>query len=138
MPSACIWRRCDSRPDVTVTRLEVEEASVHVLAGVQPLASESIPLEQASGQRVVGFRAAQGWLTPADLWVLRVLAELDFAYDSSIKPILRDWSGEPWRRFVHCQAFGERELWEIPFSSARVAGLDIPIAGGNYFRQWPH
>lgn len=95
-------------------------------------------LERASGQRVVGYRVADGWLTPADLWALEVLADLDFAYDSSIKPILRDWSGEPWRRFVHRQDIGNRELWEIPFSSARVLGLDIPIAGGNYFRQWPH
>lgn len=94
-------------------------------------------LERASGQRVVGFRVAQGWLTPADMWALGILAGLDFVYDSSIKPILRDWAHEPWRRFVHRQDFGDRHLWEIPFSSARLLGLHVPVAGGNYFRQWP-
>ena len=95
-------------------------------------------LQRASGQPVVGYRVAQGWLAPGDLWALRALAELDFAYDSSIKPILRDWSNEPWRRFVHRQEFDGKGLWEIPLSSARLLGFHIPIAGGNYFRQWPH
>jgi polysaccharide deacetylase family protein (PEP-CTERM system associated) len=95
-------------------------------------------LQRASGQQVLGYRVAQRWLAPGDLWVLRALAELDFAYDSSIKPILRDWSNEPWRRFIHRQEFDGKGLWEIPLSSARLFGFHIPIAGGNYFRQWPH
>jgi polysaccharide deacetylase family protein (PEP-CTERM system associated) len=94
-------------------------------------------LERAAGQPVVGYRVAQGWLARGDLWALRELAELDFAYDSSIKPILRDWSDEPWRRFIHRQEFDGKGLWEIPLSSVRMLGLHIPIAGGNYFRQWP-
>jgi polysaccharide deacetylase family protein (PEP-CTERM system associated) len=95
-------------------------------------------LQRASSQPVVGYRVAQGRLTPGDLWALQELAELDFAYDSSIKPILRDWSNEPWRRFIHRQEFDGKGLWEIPLSSARLLGFHIPIAGGNYFRQWPH
>jgi polysaccharide deacetylase family protein (PEP-CTERM system associated) len=95
-------------------------------------------LERASGQRVIGYRVAHGWLAPDDLWALRALADLGFAYDSSIKPVLRTWADQPWRRFVHRQEFGDTGLWEVPFSSARLLGLDIPIAGGNYFRQWPH
>jgi polysaccharide deacetylase family protein (PEP-CTERM system associated) len=97
-------------------------------------------LERASGQPVVGYRVAQGWLTPSDLWTLRALADLGFAYDSSIKPILREWWNEPWRRFIHREDFdgNGKGLWEIPLSSVRVLGVHIPIAGGNYFRQWPH
>jgi polysaccharide deacetylase family protein (PEP-CTERM system associated) len=94
-------------------------------------------LEGAAGQRVVGFRVAEGWLTRRDLWVFEVLAELGFEYDSSIKPILREWAREPHRRFLHRQTAGDRTLWEVPFSSARLLGQDVPIAGGNYFRQWP-
>jgi len=95
-------------------------------------------LERASGQRLLGYRVAEGWLKPADLWALRSLSELGFAYDSSIKPILRDWVREPSRRFIQRIEFDGQGFWEVPFSSARVLGLDIPIAGGNYFRQWPH
>ncbi len=95
-------------------------------------------VERASGRGVIGYRVAEGCLAPDDLWALRVLAELGFAYDSSLKPMLREWPGEPHRRFIHRQMLGDRALWEIPFSSTRVAGLDVPISGGNYFRQWPH
>jgi len=94
-------------------------------------------VERASGQRVIGYRVPEGFLGPRDVWALRILADLDFRYDSSIKPILREWSGEPHRRFVHRQDFDGRSLWEVPFSSARLLGFDVPIAGGNYFRQWP-
>ena len=48
-------------------------------------------LERASGRRVLGFRLSDGWLRPDDLWVLEVLAEQGYAYDSSLMPLLRRW-----------------------------------------------
>ena len=50
MRSACASRRCGSTRSVTVTRLSVIEASAHMLAGVRPLGSEAIALEQALGR----------------------------------------------------------------------------------------
>jgi polysaccharide deacetylase family protein (PEP-CTERM system associated) len=95
-------------------------------------------LERASGQRVVGYRVAHSWFRPADLWALDVLAEQGYEYDSSIGPILRSYAAEPWRRFAHLHRLGERTLWELPISTADILGFLIPIAGGNYFRQFPH
>ncbi len=95
-------------------------------------------LEKAGGQRVRGYRAAHDWLAPEDLWALEVLAQENFDYDSSICPMLRQWAGEPWRRAVHAIRFGEREIREVPLSTASVLGLAVPIAGGNYYRQFPH
>ena len=100
------------------------------------LAQAREALERASGRRVVGYRAP-GWLKPADLWALDILAEDGYEYDSSIKPLFRSYHAEPWRRFAHQNRIGERTLWEFPISSIRAAGLSLPIGAGNYFRQLP-
>jgi polysaccharide deacetylase family protein (PEP-CTERM system associated) len=94
-------------------------------------------LGRASGQRILGYRVADQWFTPADLWALDVLAREGYEYDSSIAPRLRQFAREPWRRFPHTHQFAERTLWEFPISSADVLGWLIPVAGGNYMRQFP-
>ena len=96
-------------------------------------------VEGAAGRAVVGYRVADGWLAPADLWALDVLAGLGFAYDSSVAPMGAAFAGDPARRFLHQhrhEATG-RALWEVPVSTARVLGVRVPIAGGNYLRQLP-
>jgi polysaccharide deacetylase family protein (PEP-CTERM system associated) len=94
-------------------------------------------LERAAGRKVVGYRVADGWFDPSDLWGLEVLAEAGYLYDSSLGPIGRRFAREPWRRFAHVHAAGERQLWEFPISSTSVLGWMIPIAGGNWIRQLP-
>jgi len=94
-------------------------------------------LERASGRSVDGYRVAQRWLRPEDLWALDVLAEEGYKFDSSVRPLFRQYANEPWRRFVHQHHHGEQTITEVPISTARVMGYDIPIAGGNYFRQLP-
>ncbi len=95
-------------------------------------------LERATGRRVSGYRLAQQWLRPADLWILEVLAQSGYQYDSSIRVVLRNYASEPWRRFPHRVSVTGRPFLEVPLSSIRLCGLDVPIAGGNYFRQFPH
>lgn len=95
-------------------------------------------LENASGRRVRGYRVAHEWLTPEDLWALEVLAQEGFEYDSSVCPILRTWAHEPWRNALHRIRAGEREITEVPLSSASLFGCSLPVAGGNYYRQFPH
>jgi|HubBroStandDraft_3_1064219.scaffolds.fasta_scaffold07197_1 polysaccharide deacetylase family protein (PEP-CTERM system associated) len=94
-------------------------------------------LEGAAGRPVHGYRIAHGWFTPQDLWALEVLAEEGFLYDSSIRPIFRAFARHPERRRVHQERCGERTLWEFPISSWTLGGWSIPIAGGNYLRQFP-
>jgi len=94
-------------------------------------------LERASGRAIDGYRVAQRWLRPADLWALDVLAEEGYKFDSSIRPLFRQYVHEPWRRFVHQHHHGERTILEVPISTAKVMGYDVPIAGANYFRQLP-
>lgn len=94
-------------------------------------------LERASGRQIDGYRVAQRWLRPEDLWALDVLAEEGYKFDSSIRPLFRQYVHEPWRRFVHQHHHGEHTMLEVPVSTTRVMGHDIPIAGANYFRQLP-
>jgi polysaccharide deacetylase family protein (PEP-CTERM system associated) len=95
-------------------------------------------LERASGQRVIGYRMAERWLAPSDLHALDILADEGYAYDSSIKPAWRAYAHEPWRRFLHRHGTGSGGIWEVPLSSMNLLGFDVPVAGGNHFRQFPH
>jgi polysaccharide deacetylase family protein (PEP-CTERM system associated) len=94
-------------------------------------------LERASGRKVVGHRVPH-FLGPEDLWALDVLAQEGYAYDSSIRPLFREFAGQAWRRRKHRHECGDKSLWELPLPSSNVLGLSVPIAGGNYFRQFPH
>ncbi len=95
-------------------------------------------LEKASGQRVLGYRVADNWFRPQDLWALEVLAQEGFAYDSSICPMFDEWAHETWRRVLHRHRTEKGEIWEVPLSTASALGWSFPIAGGNYYRQFPH
>jgi polysaccharide deacetylase family protein (PEP-CTERM system associated) len=94
-------------------------------------------LERASGRKVLGFRVSDGWFRSADLWALDVLAELGFAYDSSIAPIGRRFAGQSWRLLAHEHSGPHGRIWELPISGTGWLGWRVPIAGGNWFRQLP-
>lgn len=95
-------------------------------------------LERAAGRRVLGYRVADAWFGPRDLWALDVLNREGYAYDSSVGPLLRRFHAEPWRRFAHLHRVEDRDMWEFPISTVDLGGWMVPIAGGNYFRQLPH
>jgi polysaccharide deacetylase family protein (PEP-CTERM system associated) len=94
-------------------------------------------LEQATGVRVMGHRVPH-FLGPSDLWTLDVLARQGYAYDSSVRSILRRFAHQPWRHRPHRHLGEGGGLWEVPPSSWSFLGLMVPLSGGNYFRQLPH
>ncbi len=94
-------------------------------------------LQRASGQRIVGYRVADGWFGPEDLWALDVLAAEGYDYDSSVGPVGNRFAAEPWRRFTHTHQAADRVIWEFPISAVEHFGWMVPIAGGNWFRQLP-
>jgi polysaccharide deacetylase family protein (PEP-CTERM system associated) len=96
-------------------------------------------LEDASGRRVVGYRAPSYSITPRSLWALDVLAEEGYEYDSSIFPIRHDRYGIPVSaRTPYVIDRNEREIVEVPGSTTRVGPLNLPVAGGGYFRLLPY
>jgi polysaccharide deacetylase family protein (PEP-CTERM system associated) len=96
-------------------------------------------LEDAGANEIVGFRSAR-WLRPRELWILDVLAEEGYRYDSSVNPVLRRFRDAPefyaiHRRPAESPAAG---IWEFPVSTTGILGYRVPISGGNYLRQLPH
>lgn len=95
-------------------------------------------LEQAAGAAVVGFRAPTFSVMKETGWAIDVLADCGFEYDSSIFPVRHDRYGVPDAPRGPFLAVGkERELLELPPLTYRVAGLNLPVAGGGYFRLFP-
>ena len=96
-------------------------------------------LEMESGQQVLGFRAPNFSLVPGTEWVIEVLLEEGYAYDSSILPMRRRHSGYPNARtaphFLPCPS---GRLLEVPVGTLQVFGRPRAALGGNYFRQFPY
>jgi polysaccharide deacetylase family protein (PEP-CTERM system associated) len=94
-------------------------------------------LEEIGGVAVLGYRAptfSMGARTP---WAHRVLEEAGYRYSSSIYPIRHDLYGDPQApRFPH--RIAGTGLWEIPMTTVRVGGRNLPCAGGGYFRLLPY
>ena len=96
-------------------------------------------LEDATGQRVVGYRAPSYSITPRSLWALDILLEEGYTYDSSIFPIRHDRYGIPVsERQAYPLARTGGTLFEVPGSTTTVAGINLPIGGGGYFRILPY
>jgi polysaccharide deacetylase family protein (PEP-CTERM system associated) len=96
-------------------------------------------LEDLSGRPVRGFRAPGNSITPATAWAFDVIAEQGYAYDSSLCPGVSSHGGYPspfpGPHRVLCNA---GELFEIPSSTAALAGRQVPYAGGGYLRLFPY
>jgi polysaccharide deacetylase family protein (PEP-CTERM system associated) len=96
-------------------------------------------LEDACGRRVVGYRAPSYSITPRSLWALDILVEEGYEYDSSIFPIRHDRYGIPVsarRPYRIDRKAGS--LMEVPGSTTRLGPMNLPIAGGGYFRLLPY
>ena len=96
-------------------------------------------IQQAASVRVNGYRAPTWSVTLASLWALDILAEEGFSYDSSIFPIQHDLYGIPGASrypYLHTASNGAR-LMEFPPATVRVAGRNMPAAGGGWFRIFP-
>ena len=95
-------------------------------------------LEAAGGTAVVGFRAPTFSIVRQTAWAVDVLADLGFRYDSSIFPVRHDRYGVPDAPRVPFVVQGhERELIELPPTTYKLAGTNLPVAGGGYFRLFP-
>jgi polysaccharide deacetylase family protein (PEP-CTERM system associated) len=96
-------------------------------------------LEQAAGAAIHGYRAPTFSVVRQTAWALDVLAESGLLYDSSIYPVRHDRYGIPTAPRGPFRARGAvHEILELPPASLRIAGANLPIGGGGYFRLLPH
>lgn len=99
--------------------------------------SKSI-IEDTTGRRVRGYRAPSYSITKKSLWALDILIEEGYTYDSSIFPIYHDRYGFPeFDRFPVTVPRENGSILEIPLSTVKLFGKNIPIAGGGYLRMLP-
>jgi len=93
-------------------------------------------LEDAAGVRVVGYRAPTFSIGYRSGWAHAVLAEEGFRYSSSVYPVAHDLYGVPGApRHPFCPLPG---FLEIPLTTLRALGRNLPAAGGGYFRLLPY
>jgi polysaccharide deacetylase family protein (PEP-CTERM system associated) len=95
-------------------------------------------LEDLTGAAVLGYRAPSFSINPESRWALSVLVEEGYKYDSSM--YVR------FQRAPHggiCEGHYEintpaGKIWEISPSTLNILGVQLPVAGGGYFRLFPY
>ncbi len=92
-------------------------------------------IEDACGQKIVGYRSAEKINFEQNSWIFDVLAEEGFVYDASFLPTRKDTKN---RRFAHQIHTNGKAIWEFPYSTRNLGLGLLPISGGNYFRQIPY
>ena len=93
-------------------------------------------LEDIGGQAVQGYRAPSFSIGHTNPWAFDVLLESGYRYSSSVYPVQHDHYGMPDApRFPYAARPG---LTEIPITTTRVMGRNLPAGGGGYFRLAPY
>lgn len=97
-------------------------------------------LEDLTQKEVLGYRAATYSITRRTLWALDILLEEGFRYDSSIFPVRHDRYGIPDANPTphRLKTPLGNHIAEFPLTAVRIAGVNVPIAGGGYFRFFPY
>ncbi len=93
-------------------------------------------LEDAGGVAVHGYRAPTFSIGRETDWAHEILAEEGYRYSSSVYPVKHDLYGSPdapRSAFSPCPG-----LIEIPMTTVRLVGRDLPASGGGYFRLFPY
>ena len=95
-------------------------------------------LEDASGQRVAGYRAPSFSIDQRTPWAFIELAEQGYDYSSSVAPVAHDHYG--WReapRFAF-HPLADSNLVEIPVTTATLGQKRLAAGGGGFFRVLPY
>ncbi len=96
-------------------------------------------LEDISGERVKGFRAAGFSLDERSPWAHKILREEGYEYSSSVHPIAHDHYNAPDApRFASHPLEDDQGFLEIPVSTTMLAGRRVSCAGGGWFRAMPY
>lgn len=94
-------------------------------------------LEDAGGSPVLGYRAPTFSIGPRTPWAHAVLAEEGYRYSSSIFPIRHDLYGAPDAPRGPHRPHPDGVV-ELPMTTVRLLGRNLPCAGGGWFRLMPY
>jgi len=93
-------------------------------------------LEDLAGLAVIGYRAPSFSIGRDNQWAFDSLIEAGYLYSSSVYPIQHDHYGMPEAPRFAFRARGG--LVEIPVTTMRLLGRNLPAGGGGYFRLAPY
>ena len=96
-------------------------------------------LGEVAGTPVVGYRAPTFSVVRQTAWAADVLAGVGLRYDTSIFPIRHDRYGVPDapRGPFRLRGAAGGAVLELPMATLRFGGVNLPVAGGGYFRLFP-
>ncbi len=95
-------------------------------------------LEDIAGVEVRGYRAPSFSIGHANLWAIDELAQAGYRYSSSIYPIAHDHYGMPDAPRFPYRPSRCPQLLEVPPTTVKLAGRNLPAGGGGYFRLLPY
>jgi polysaccharide deacetylase family protein (PEP-CTERM system associated) len=101
-------------------------------------------LERITGEKIRGYRAPYFSITQSTDWALSILAGLGLEYDASVFPLHRryyripGWDGaQDAERFPGILELGDKSLLELPPTTVRILGQNLPFGGGAFLRIIP-
>jgi polysaccharide deacetylase family protein (PEP-CTERM system associated) len=95
-------------------------------------------LEDITGNSVVGYRAPSFSITAATEWALSILVEEGYLYDSSIYERFTRAGGAKRSGDIFEIKTPAGSIWEVLPSTFKTFGMQLPVAGGGYFRLFPY
>ena len=119
---------CHSNTHIPVTQQSKEAFKMDLLKNLENL-------NNAGAEKIVGYRAPIYSITKDTEWAFKVLTEMGFTYSSSVLPAKNPLFG--WEGFGEVPRMMTEKLLEIPVSVRGARFLNVPFAGGVYFRVLP-
>ena len=97
-------------------------------------------LECLIGRQVTGYRAPSFSITSQTEWAISVLIEEGYRYDSSIYNRFQSAQGSSGAAGAGMYQLKTEAgaIWEVSPSTMNACGLQLPVAGGGYFRLFPY
>jgi polysaccharide deacetylase family protein (PEP-CTERM system associated) len=114
-----------------VHRLTPDQFRKDVVLGMEAV-------QQASGRKVIGFRAPMFSINGSTNWALQELCAMGFRYDSSIFPIRNFYYGNPNAPRHPYRPLEDSSFMEFPLATVRIIGINWPVGGGFYVRTLPY
>jgi polysaccharide deacetylase family protein (PEP-CTERM system associated) len=94
-------------------------------------------LEDAGGVAVIGYRAPTFSINARTPWAHAVLAEEGHLYSSSVFPVKHDLYGAPEAPRGPHRPHPDGVV-ELPMTTLPMAGRNLPLSGGGWFRMAPY